>query len=74
MSRCRWPNGSSPCVRHRIPGAPWTTVRRLLRYATSFFGIIDLSAILPTLLSLLFPAGTSLAVVRILRLLRIFRG
>jgi hypothetical protein len=29
-----------------------------LRYATSFFGIIDLLAILPTLLSLLFPAGT----------------
>ena len=49
------------------------TVRRPLRYATSFFGIIDLLAILPTLLSLLFPAGTSLAVVRILRLLRIFR-
>ena len=49
------------------------TVRRPLRYATSFFGIIDLLAILPTLLSLLFPAGTSLAVVRILRMLRIFR-
>ena len=49
------------------------TVKRPLRYATSFFGIIDLLAILPTLLSLLFPAGTSLAVVRILRMLRIFR-
>ena len=49
------------------------TVKRPRRYATSFFGVIDLLAILPTLLSLLFPAGTSLAVVRILRMLRIFR-
>lgn len=48
-------------------------VRKPLRYATSFFGIIDLLTILPTLLSLLFPASASLAVVRILRLLRIFR-
>lgn len=48
-------------------------VRRPARYATSFFGIIDLLAILPTFLSLLFPASASLAVVRILRLLRIFR-
>ena len=49
------------------------TVRRPLRYATSFFGVIDLLAILPTFLSLLFPASASLAVVRILRMLRIFR-
>ncbi|MDQ3160479.1 MAG: ion transporter [Pseudomonadota bacterium] len=49
------------------------TVRRPLRYATSFFGIIDLLAIVPTFLSLLFPASASLAVVRILRMLRIFR-
>lgn len=49
------------------------TVRRPLRYATSFFGIIDLLSILPTFLSLLFPASVSLTVIRILRLLRIFR-
>lgn len=49
------------------------TVRRPLRYATSFFGVIDLLAILPTFLSLLFPAGASFAVIRALRLLRIFR-
>ena len=49
------------------------TVRRPLRYATSFYGIIDLLAIVPTFLSLLFPASASLAVVRILRMLRIFR-
>ena len=43
------------------------------RYATSFLGLVDLMAILPTFLSLLFPASASLAVVRILRMLRIFR-
>ena len=48
-------------------------VKKPLRYATSFLGIIDLLAILPTFLSLLFPGSASLAVVRILRLLRIFR-
>ena len=48
-------------------------VKRPLRYAKSFFGIIDLLAILPTFLSLLFPGSASLTVVRILRLLRIFR-
>ena len=49
------------------------TVKRPLRYATSFFGVIDLLSILPTFLSLLFPASVSLTVIRILRLLRIFR-
>lgn len=49
------------------------TVRKPLRYATSFFGIIDLLAIIPTYLSLLFPASASFAVVRALRMLRIFR-
>ncbi len=48
-------------------------VKRPLRYATSFFGVIDLLSILPTFLSLLFPGSASLTVVRILRLLRIFR-
>ena len=48
-------------------------VRRPARYASSFFGVIDLLAILPTFLSLLFPGSASLTVVRILRLLRIFR-
>lgn len=49
------------------------TVRQPLRYATSFLGIVDLLAILPTFLSLLFPTSLSLVVVRILRLLRVFR-
>ncbi len=48
-------------------------VREPLRYARSFLGIVDLLAILPTFLSLLFPASASLTVIRILRLLRIFR-
>ena len=43
------------------------------RYARSFFGIVDLLAILPTFLSLLFPGAQSLLVIRGLRLLRVFR-
>lgn len=43
------------------------------RYARSFFGVIDLMAILPSLVSLLLPGARSLLVVRSLRLLRIFR-
>jgi len=48
-------------------------VRKPARYARSFFGIIDLLAILPTFLSLLIPASASLTVIRALRLLRVFR-
>jgi len=44
-----------------------------LHYARSFFGVVDLLAILPTYLSLLFPGAESMAVIRGLRLLRIFR-
>lgn len=44
-----------------------------LGYAFSFFGLIDLLAVLPSLLALFFPASQYLMVVRILRLLRIFR-
>ena len=46
---------------------------RPLRYAVSFFGIIDLLAVLPTWLSLVLPGGQSLAVVRVFRLVRVFR-
>jgi voltage-gated potassium channel len=49
------------------------SVHRPLRYAVSFFGIIDLLAILPTYLSLVLPGAQSLLVIRLLRLLRIFR-
>jgi len=48
-------------------------VRRPLRYAFSFFGIIDLLSILPAFIGLAVPGGERLLVVRTLRLLRIFR-
>ena len=48
-------------------------VRRPLRYATSFFGIIDLLSILLTYFSLLVPEAGAFLDIRILRLLRIFR-
>ena len=43
------------------------------RYAFSFFGVIDLLALLPSYLSLFFVGTQYLLVVRILRILRIFR-
>jgi len=48
-------------------------VGRPLRYATSFFGVVDLLAVAPTYISLFFPAGHYLTVIRILRVLRVFR-
>lgn len=50
----------------------WCSARPL-KYAFSFYGIIDLLAILPTYLSLVLPGGRVLVVLRALRLLRIFR-
>jgi len=49
------------CVRH-----PW-------RYATSFFGIIDLLSVLPSYLAFFMPEFHLLIDVRLLRMLRIFR-
>lgn len=49
------------------------SVRRPLRYVFSFYGLVDLLAILPTYISLFFPGTQYLLVIRILRLLRIFR-
>ena len=48
-------------------------VRKPARYAASFFGIVDLLAILPTYTSLFFFASRHLSVIRVLRVLRIFR-
>lgn len=48
-------------------------VRRPWRYALSFYGLVDLLAILPTYLSLFLDGAQSLQVVRALRLLRVFR-
>lgn len=49
------------CVRH-----PW-------HYVRSFYGIIDLIAVLPTYLMMLIPGMNALLDIRVLRLLRIFR-
>jgi voltage-gated potassium channel len=49
------------------------SVRQPLRYALSFFGLVDLLAIVPTYLSLILPSTRFLLVIRVLRLLRIFR-
>ena len=46
---------------------------RPLRYATSFFGVVDLLSILPTYLAMFVPGLHTLIDVRVLRLLRIFR-
>jgi len=48
-------------------------VRRPFRYATSFYGIVDLLSCLPTYLTFIFAGTQSLLVIRVLRLLRMFR-
>jgi len=50
----------------------WVT-RRPLKYATSFFGIIDLLSCIPTYLTLFVSGAHGFAVIRVLRLLRMFR-
>ncbi len=49
------------------------SAQRAGRYARSFFGIVDLMAILPTYIGLVVPGGQALAVIRVLRVLRVFR-
>ena len=77
----------SPQTRARLAVAEWGftllftleyvlrlwVVRRPARYARSFFGLVDLFAILPTYVALLLPGARFLLVIRILRVLRIFR-
>jgi voltage-gated potassium channel len=48
-------------------------VERPGRYARSFFGVVDLLAVLPAYLAFLVPGLNALIDVRILRLLRVFR-
>lgn len=48
-------------------------VDRPLRWARSFFGVVDLIAVLPTYLALVLPGAQTLIVLRALRLLRVFR-
>ncbi len=47
--------------------------RRPIRYATSFYGVIDLLSTIPTYLALFFVGPQYLATIRIFRLLRVFR-
>lgn len=49
------------------------SVHRPIKYARSFFGIVDLLSILPSYLSLIVTGTHVLVVIRALRLLRIFR-
>ena len=46
---------------------------RPCRYALSFFGLTDLLAILPGLISILFPGFQYLLVIRVFRIIRILR-
>jgi voltage-gated potassium channel len=48
-------------------------VQRPMAYARSFFGVVDLLAILPGYVSLITPGTEYLLIVRLLRMLRIFR-
>lgn len=48
-------------------------VDRPWRYARSFFGFVDLLAILPSYLALVLPEAQPLMVIRAVRLLRVFR-
>jgi len=44
-----------------------------LKYAKSFYGIVDVLAVLPTYLSLIMPGSQGLMVIRAFRLFRVFR-
>jgi voltage-gated potassium channel len=47
-------------------GKPW-------KYVISFYGIVDLLAVLPTYIAIFWVGSQSLLVIRVLRLLRVFR-
>ncbi|UCG37888.1 MAG: ion transporter, partial [bacterium] len=49
------------------------SVRSPLKYAWSFYGVVDFLAVIPTYLSLAFPATKYFLVLRVLRILRVFR-
>ena len=49
------------------------SIRKPLSYILSFFGIIDLLAVIPTYISYFFPGAQVFSVIRVLRVLRIFR-
>ncbi len=49
------------------------TARARLRYALSFFGLVDLLSILPSYIGIIITGAHSLLVIRVFRLLRVFR-
>ncbi len=49
------------------------SIQKPIKYIFSFYGIIDLMAILPMYLSIFFPATNVLTIVRILRFFRLFK-
>lgn len=49
------------------------SITKPMSYAKSFFGVVDLLAILPTYISLVYAGGQYLLVIRLLRILRVFR-
>lgn len=53
-------------LRLMVVDRPW-------RYATSFYGVVDLLSIVPTYLALVVPETQSFMVIRGIRLLRVFR-
>jgi len=54
-------------------GARLACVNRPLRYATSFFGLVDLASVLPMFVAAFVPGWHVLIDIRILRMLRAFR-
>lgn len=48
-------------------------LKRPMKYVTSFWGVIDFLSIFPAYLSLFWPTGQALTVLRLLRTMRIFR-
>lgn len=54
-------------------GARLICARDPVRYARSFFGVVDLLSILPTYLVIFFPGAQYFLVIRVLRILRAFR-
>ena len=50
----------------------WSS-ERPWRYARSFYGVIDLLAILPAYLAFFYPGGRFLVALRVLRVIRVFR-
>jgi voltage-gated potassium channel len=49
------------------------SIQKPVKYVFSFYGIIDLLAVLPMYLSIFFPGASILSIVRALRFLRLFK-